>query len=477
MAHRIFTNFLYLLLSRIVTQLLFALALIYLARILGPVAFGKLNVALAILTYFMIIPDLGLPILGTREIAKRPNNVKPYLANIFPLRLCLGLVSFVLLLALTWFLRLSTDFEHLVLLLGISLIPFSMVLDWVFQGIGRMEFIAFPRVISGLTYFILIVSVIKTSGHLLLIPYIYLIGNLVLIFCQYSIFARQYGWMTLRYDLLHWKDLIEKAFPIGLTVMMGPFILYVDTLLLGLLKGDEVVGFYNAAWRIIITLVMLSIAYQDSLFPIISRYYAKSVETFIKIESLSAKCVVSFALPVAVGGTMLAPDIMRVIYGHNYESSVVAFRILIWSFAFEIVYHVFARGLVASNRLKERLKVVTIITSLNIVLNLILIPLIGMKGAAVAMVVTRVVGFLLFYNCFHDLISYPIYYYLFRPLLATVVMSLFIYFFAEFCQPNLLLLVVAGMTTYSVVLFLIKGFKRDEIRILANLLIGTSRNC
>lgn len=476
MAHRILANILYLLLSRVITQLLLALALIYLARVLGPLAFGKLNVALAILTYFMIISDLGLPLLGTREIAKETNNAKHYLANILPLRLCLGLVSFGLLLSLTWFLRLSTDLEHLVLLFGVSLIPISMILDWVFQGIAKMEYIALPRVISGITYFILIISFVKTPGHLLLIPCFYLVGNFVLISCQYSIFAKRYGWMTLRCDVLRWKSLIEKAFPIGLTVMMGPFILYVDTLLLGLFKGDEVVGLYNAAWRIVITLVMLSIVYQDSLFPIMSRYYAKSVETFIRIESLSTKCVVSFALPAAVGGTILAPDIIRVIYGHNYESSVVAFRILIWSFAFEVVYHVFARGLVASNRLKERLKVITIITLINIVLNLILIPLIGMKGAAFAAVVTRVAGFLLFYNSFHDMISYPIYYYLFRPLVATIVMGLFIYFFVECWQLSLLALVIAGMTIYLVVLLLIKGFRRDEIHILVNLVIDSSKN-
>ncbi|MBW1781132.1 MAG: flippase [Deltaproteobacteria bacterium] len=475
MAHRIITNIAYLLSSRIITQLLIAFSLIYLARVLGPKAFGELNISIATITYFMIIADFGLPLLGTREIAAQRTSVKFYFSNILTLRVFLALISFILVCVLVYFLRLSTHLKYLILLYAVGLFPFSMMLDWVFQGIEKMGSIAIPRVFSTALFVVLLLAFVRKPQHLLLVPCFQLIGNLMLIASQHMIFKKQFGWITFGYHTKEWKGLIKRAFPIGLTIMMGPFLLYADTMILGFLKGSEVVGYYNAACRIVITLAMLSIVYQDALFPVITNYYHTSPNLFVKMESFSTKCVVSLILPVAVGGTMLAGDIIGFLYGHYYHASVIVFRILIWSFAFEAVYHIFARGLVVSNRLNQRLKVIFWVTITNILLNFLLIPSMSLKGAAIATVFSRALGLVLFYFHFRDMLSPAIYSYLVRPLIATLVMAISLHILLHVGSLAALPLVSIGMGVYVISFIMIKGFNRDDVYLLTRLLTDRSK--
>ena len=79
---RILKNFVSLSFSQIVTKALGLVSVAYLARVLGAEGFGKIGFAQAILAYFMLLVNLGLSTLGTREVARNREEISRYVNNI-----------------------------------------------------------------------------------------------------------------------------------------------------------------------------------------------------------------------------------------------------------------------------------------------------------------------------------------------------------------------------------------------------------
>jgi len=214
-AQRIIKNTFSLLFAAIIAQFLGLIAIVYLARILGPEDFGKINFAIAIITYFTLIANLGLPLLGTREIAREREKIADYLNNILTMRLCLAGLSFSLLLLMIYFLNKPVEIKYLIILYGLGLIPSALLLDWLFQGIERMEYIALGRILGGVIYLGFVLWFIKSRDQLLLIPCFSIAGGLFSAGLLFSIFIKNFGKPRLKFDFISWENLLRQALPIG----------------------------------------------------------------------------------------------------------------------------------------------------------------------------------------------------------------------------------------------------------------------
>ena len=468
-ARRILKNFLSLLSAGIITNLLSFVAIIYLARILGPGDFGKISFAMAIVAYFTVIANLGLPLLGTREVAREKDKIKDYLGNILTLRLCLAIFGFGLLLLMVFFLNKPLEIKYLIILYGLGLIPSALLLDWAFQGVEKMEYIGLGRILSSGIYLGLVFWLIRSPKQLLLVPCFQVAGNLLAAGLLFSIFVKNFGKPKLKFDLISWKISLKQALPIGIPIIIGPIIRYIDIVTLGMMRSSEEVGYYSAACKIVILLVMLSVVYQDAIYPVVSNFYKTSLDSLKKIQSYSAKLMVTTALPLAVGGTILAPPIMNLLYGANYGAGIIVFQILIWSFAFECTYSVFARGLIACNREVKRLKIFIVLTISNVVFILALIPPLGLKGAAIAIVLVRILGFFLFHREFNKIVPIPIHNYILKPLLASAIMGLFIYYCLNL---NVFFLILGVMLIYFMSFYLMGGLTREELKTIRSIISG-----
>ncbi|MCK4649187.1 flippase [bacterium] len=462
-AQRILKNLLSLLSAGIVTNLLGFMAIVYLARVLGPGDFGKINFAFAIVIYFTLIANLGLPLLGTREVARDRRKVKDYTGNILTLRLCLAFLGFGLLLLMAFFLNKPPEIKYLIILYGLGLIPSALLLDWAFQGVEKMEYIGLGRILSSGIYLALVLGFIKSSEQLLLIPCFQIVGSLLVAGLLFFIFIKNFGKPRFRFDLSPWKGLLKAALPIGFSLFMVQVFYNIDTVMLGFMRTNEEVGYYNAAYKIILTLIMAMGAYHDTIFPIISDYYKTSLVSLKKILSYTSKLMVTASLPLAVGGTILARPIMNLLYGTRYESGIVAFQILIWMVVIIWVNTIYSRGLLACDRQNKYAIAVTVGAISNIILNFLLIPPLGLKGAAIATLVTEGVLFLIYYVEFSKIIKVQFKSYILRPLIAALIMGAFLQWNIEW---NIFLLIVTGVSIYLGFLYFMKGITREEISII-----------
>jgi len=463
---RILKNTFSLLFSSIIAQLFGLIGVIYLARVLGPRDFGKINFAVAIITYFSLIANLGLPLLGTREIARDREKINDYLNNILTMRLCLAALSFGLLLLMTLFLNKPLEIKYLIILYGLGLIPSALLLDWAFQGVERMEYIGLGRILGSVVYLGLVLWFIKSSEQLLLIPCFGFAGSFLAAGVLISIFVRNFDKIRLKFSLISWKILIRQALPIGFSLIMAQIFYNIDTVMLGFMRSDEEVGYYNAAYKIIMILIFVIGIYHDSIFPVISNYYKTSLDSLKKLLSYTQKLMVTVAVPLVMGGTILARPVMNLIFGAKYGEGVIAFQILIWAVVIIYINTVYSRGLLSCKKEKWYLAGTTIPAVINVSTNFILIPLLGLKGAAIATVLAEASGFLVMYVGFRRIVYIPFSKYIFRPLLASVIMLLFLFWGLNGLNLNVFLLIFGGVFIYFVFLYLIKGITKDEIRLV-----------
>jgi len=465
-AQRIAKNSFSLLFSGMVAQLLGFLAIVYLARVLGPGDFGKLNFAMAIVTYFILIANLGLPLLGTRQIARDRENIDSNLANILTMRLFLAAQSFGLLFLIVYFLNKPPEIKYLIILYGLGIIPSALLLDWAFQGVERMEYIGAGRILGSIIYVGLTLGFVKGQQQLLLVPCFQISANLLVAVLLIFIFVYYFGKPRFRYKFSSLKGLLTAALPIGLSILMIQVVHYIDTLMLGFMKSTEQVGHYSAAYKIIMILLTAVWCYQDAVFPVISNYYKTSTDSLKKIQSYSTKIMLTLTLPLAIGGTILAKPIMNLIYGGQYGPGVIALQILIWTVAIGSLHGIYVRGLIACDRQNRRLIIAIVHAFIVIALNFVFIPLFGLIGAAIVTVSAEFLVIFLSYREFSKIVSVPFHGYILRPLFASTIMVLFLYWGLNWLNFNLFLSIFGGGMIYFISLYLMRGITSEDIRVI-----------
>ena len=200
----------------------------------------------------------------------------------------------------------------------------------------------------------------------------------------------------VRFGWRHIKSLSTFSFWSFLT--SGGFMVFAhaDTVVIGYYLSNADVGVYQIALRIVAMATFTTVALRSTLWPKVSRW-GKMGEIKLIEESLSRAFSYSFilAVPVVVGGILLGDRLLYFLYGAEFVRGYIALVILLIVQIVNIFQFFFNSYLSALDRIKDSFKVTMIAATANIVLNLILIPLIGLEGAAVATLFTMILNAIL----------------------------------------------------------------------------------
>lgn len=474
-AQRIIKNTLSLLLSGIFSQAVGFVAVIYLARILSPEGFGMINFALAATAYFMMLSSLGLPFVGPRELARNRNNFKAPTVNFIILRLIMTVVSFTLLLGVVWFLPKAAEVKWLIFLYGLMLWPSAALLDWVFQGLEKMEYTGLARILPAALYLLMILLWVRHADDILRIPVLQVLTLTLTAGLLWWLFWRHYGSLLFRPDWPYIRRMFRASLTIGMTSLLNLVIFNAPLLFLGFLRGDAEVGFYSAGLKLALVLIAGAAAYFDAVYPLGAQYYQTSLTQLLRLQTYSVKLVFAFAIPMVIGGIMLAEPIILLIYGAQYEPAVIGFQGLVVFAALNMLNMVFGRGLWFSDQQNVLMRIMLVLAVLNLTLNGVLITVAGMRGAVLATILTEVAAFIFQYRAFCRVVAVPVRPYLSKPLLAGGMMLLVLWL-TRMGSANLFALVIVGGLSYIITFIACRGVTLDEIRHLRRLLSGRSGN-
>ncbi|MCK4235158.1 flippase [candidate division WOR-3 bacterium] len=452
-------NFFFLIIGNGIRWILSFFVTVYLARVLGASGFGKISFAFSIFAYGVLLSDLGLTILGIREVARKKNNIDELASNILSLRLILALISFFLLLLFSLLVPLHRDTKVLLILYSFSIFFYAFYLDWFFRGRERMANIAAASIITQIIYVILVFTFVNQANDIIRIPFLWFIGIGAGTIFLFAIFYFSKHHFRFRLDF----SLLKLSVPVGIAAIMNQVYFHFDLITIGLIKGESDVGLYNAGFKLVTFLLSVDTAFAWVYFPMVSRFFVESKEKLKLLVFSGTKLILLFAVPLAFGGTLLAGRVIHLIYGEQFTGASDAFRILIWAIPLTSIQTIFAFGLLGCNLEKKYTLGMVIGTLINIILNLLLIPLLGIKGAAAATIISEIVMLTAMFFWFKKILYVPFLKYSIKPLAATIVMLIIMLLLWKI--PTVYLIICAAFV-YLLVLWFLKGITKADLKLL-----------
>lgn len=468
-ANRLLKNFLSLSAAGIVHSVVAVATTVYLARILGPEGFGIVNFSFAFVQYFLIVSAFGLDIVGVRSVARDKESVKQYVGNIMAIKLTVSIVLFLLLCAIVPFIGRTMEANRIMIMYGIVLFPTALFFEWTWQGLERMGNIGVSKIIRQLLYLVGILLLVRERNYAYLVPVIFLIVNSLYAIILYTLFVKNYGPVRLSFDFSAWRSLASQSAPIALSQILAVMVYTLSPVMLGFMRSNAEVGLYSAAFQIVSFVSVFLSIYFDTIFPTISNLYLTSIEKMERVLAFSGKTLLTVTIPMAVGGTILAGPIMQMFFGEKYMKGTIALQLLIWSIVLIVINSVYARGLLAVNMQNYHVKVVSLQVTVNFILNLLLIPYLGVSGTVLASLSAEITGLYLYYRGFRRIGNVNLHGSYVKPILAALVMGLFI---IPLINWNLIVVLPFAVIVYFTVLVLLKGLDYSELRWAADLIAG-----
>ena len=176
---------------------------------------------------------------------------------------------------------------------------------------------------------------------------------------------------------------------------------YFDSILMGSLGQIAQTGWYNAATRVIYVATTPASIISMSFFPLISQRVWSTKAELQKAVNLQMAILLFLAIPIVTGGILLAPQIIEAIYGEQYKAAGEVLPILLIAGGLTFFCIGLGNLLIAHLRQGQIFWVNLCASTLNIVLNIILIPRYSFYGAAsVALISQGVILLFYIYLCY-----------------------------------------------------------------------------
>lgn len=463
-ANKIAKNTSILFVSQIISYALSFFITIFIARYLGAEGFGTISFAIALCGILIVFTELGLSTYTVREVSRDKSLARKYSSNSLSLKIILSLFTFALIFLIVTLKGYPQTTANIIYLIGIYYIlgALSSIYTSIFQAFQQMEIIAIGTIISSMVMFIGVITAIYYNTNIVIFALIYLLSNLIIFLYYLLINSWRLFSPKIDFDWEFWKFLIKKSLPFAMVNIFALIAFRIDAVILSFILGDTVVGWYSASYNILMALLFIPAVYATSILPVFSKFHVTSKDSLKFGYVKSFKYLSIVAIPIAVGTTFLAKDIILSIYSNAFTPSIIALQILIWAVPTIYLGYLLVNSIIAINKQNELMKILFFSMILNIVLNLIFIPKYSYIAASIITVLTELFVFILYFRIM-SLSGYKISLknVLIKPIIASAFMALFIIS----VHINLILTIIISIIIYFIGLILLKEFSEEDINL------------
>ena len=372
---------------------------IWVARYLGPEQFGLFSYAQSFVGLFTAIATLGLDGIVVRELVKDESRRDELIGTAFWLKL-IGAFGVLGILAIAVNFTSNDSYTNTLVFIIASATIFQSfnVIDFYFQSKVLSKYVVYANVISLLTSSLIKIALILNEAPLEAFAMVIVFDTFVLA-CGFVYFFLKNSTFQMK-DLKFKKEtaisLLKDSWPLILSGIAIMIYVKIDQIMIKEILDSEAVGQYTAAVRLSEAWYFIPIALASSFFPAIINAKKLSEELYHtrlqKFYSLMLWLGIAIALPM----TFLSDWLVELLYGKQYNQAGSVLMIHIWAGVFVFLGVASAKWLLSEN-LQIYSTINTAIGALvNIILNLILIPKMGIIGAAWATVISYAIsGYLL----------------------------------------------------------------------------------
>lgn len=450
------------------------LSTMYFAHAVGASTLGSYFLFLAYTSIISLFTDGGLGGAAVKRISEG-DEINAYFSAYFTLRLLFTIIVLIILVLFrSYFVDLDASGMFIWLLISLLVSIIAGPISSGIAGTGKIGVRSTCAAIGNIsTVVIQVISIylgFEAAG---------LAGGAVAGLLMAALIESRF--LDLRLTYFSWKHVKSlSSFSFWLFLTSGGVIVFsqADTIMIGYFMENADVGIYRIALQFTTVATFTTYALRNTLWPRVSRWGKEGNMGPVE-ESLSRAISYSLilAVPVLVGGFLLGDRLLYFFYGAEFAKGYVAMTILLSVQVVNIFQYFFTMYLDALDKPRESFKVTAIGIVANIAANSILIPVIGINGAAVATLITIALNALLAKQILSKLVSIKLEKHsLMTITIASLLMGIIISIFSILVPlSNIWITLIAvglgGMVYVTSLLGIDKNIRHDLKGIIAKLVL------
>ncbi|MCF2583984.1 flippase [Mitsuokella multacida] len=300
----------------------------YLVRILGVERFGAIVFMQGLVQYSIILVDYGFNLTGPRDIARSADkdSVARVFSNIMTSKVLIFIVVtvFSFLLIRLFHMLLGNQFDEClywaVYLLVLGNVFFPV---WFFQGIQQMRYITIFNIIARSITVVLVFSFVRTPNDYLLAALFQSATLLLAGIFSMVILKKNFSYIFVYPNIIGIKKTMIDGWHIFLSTIAINVYTTTNTVILGCLTNNTVVGYFSTANKLIDCVKGVMFTLNQAVYPYVSSIIKKEGNNhaikFIK------KYLLYYSGASFVGGALLAifsSFIIKILFGDGYDESI-----------------------------------------------------------------------------------------------------------------------------------------------------------
>ncbi len=477
-------------LTLIISKILLYLYRIIIARNYGPEVYGLFTLSIVLLSWFRIFSSLGIKEGLLRYLSLfRAKNEKEKIQYVLKKSFFILISTSILASVLLFF---SSDFIAMKFFsnssLTIFLKIFSITLPFTaltsifltiirsFERIGWFSFIS--EVLGNFIQLIALVILIFLGITSTSVPISYLIGIFSMLIASYfisklsvpNIFTSNKK-IDSEKNKKVFKEMFSYSWPFLFYGVINFIFYWTDSFMIGIFKNVESVGFYNAAVPIAMLLSIPFSLFGQLFFPLVTKEFSKgNLETVKQLSQQVGKWTFMIVMPLFILLVIFPGTFINILFGKEYLVAENALRFLSISALFLAISNVSQELLSIKGKSKLILFDMICAAVINIILNMIFIPLYGITGAAFATMLSSIILSALFFMQSYKLLSIiPFRRKMFGIILIVIISTILLLAIKLFIEINLLSLILCSIffiAIYTLLILLTNSLDKNDWYIL-----------
>lgn len=373
---------------------------VLMARYMGASSLGAYTIALSLAGVVIGITNFGILPIVKREVARNAElKLALYYGQAVLIRIFLSLpVSVLIIIPLSYALDFTGDTFYAIVLgcFYTNFTAFVLLSNGVLISLHRNDTVLLINVLLKLFSLVSVSVLLLSGGGLIGVMYTLVLVSLALAFYSFLHVNKHPGKMVYRPRLKFIRTLIIISLPLSLAGFAEFLSLKIDNLILGYLMDESAVGYYSAAFNILLGFVYIPLALSKVYFPnFISLLHDKgnkaAFQLFIKYLFLFS----IYSAVIALFLVLFSEFLIGLVYGEAFAMSAGVVAVLALALPALALNRLVNYSLVAYKENGYVFRIVLAGLVINIAANLYLIPLYAMKGAAIATIATETTVLLL----------------------------------------------------------------------------------
>jgi O-antigen/teichoic acid export membrane protein len=365
------------------------------ARLYGPESFGQFTLAHTYLSTFYLLADFGFEAFLTREIARDRLRVIESVQALMPLKFIFSVLAMLTMcmVALAWHFPPSVQGMMVAFSISILASAGSAFFFAMFKGLEEFHQEARISLLQNVMLLVFLIIAGTLAFQVQTIVWIFVATRFLGFFIVLHKARRVFRPVNFSVSFAGLKSVISKELPFAVFLLCGTLYFQLDTLLLGYMTNEEVVGVYQAVFKLIaFALVSIDVLVQ-AMFPMLSRLNVESARKWTVAVRFLGKTLVFLGMLFGFPMLLYPKEVLFMVYGKDgYDASIPILRVFALIFIVRSAGEVYALMLTTGNNQLSRTYIVVALTVINLVMNLLMIPRFGAFGAALVSLATNVLG-------------------------------------------------------------------------------------